>query len=278
MPDIHPTAVVDRNANLADDVRIGPYSVIGPRVTIGTGTILGSHCVITGRTTLGKYNRITHHICLGGDPQDLKYRGEDTRLDIGDFNTIREHVTIHTGTENGGGATTVGSHNLLMVNAHIAHDCHVANHCILDNNVMLAGHVIVNDWAILSGAAAVSHYVTIGRHAFLGGVAGVVHDCPPYMISDGHPAHVRGPNKIGLQRRGFEPTTIDNIKKAFMLIWSKSRPQQSLAAALEQVEAEMGQDPHVRELVVFTRNLTQAPAGRHAETIRRDDKRANNRN
>lgn len=274
MPDIHPTAVVDRNAELADDVRIGPYSVIGSRVRVGVGTVIGTHCVVTGRTTLGRYNRVTHHACLGGDPQDLKYRGEDTTLEIGDFNVIREHVSMHTGTANGGGRTVVGSHNLFMVNAHVAHDCIVSDHCILDNNVMMAGHVVLQDWAILSGGVAVGHYVTIGRHAFLGGLAGVIHDCPPYMISDGHPAHVRGPNKIGLQRRGFEAETIERIKRAFLMIWGKSRGEASIGAALERVEAELGEDAHIRELVTFTRNLVSAPAGRHAETMRRDDKRA----
>ena len=275
MPEIHPTAVVDRNAYLADDVRIGAYTVVGPKVRIGRGTVVGSHCVIEHRTIIGQFNRIFHHACLGGEPQDLKYRGEEASLEIGDNNDVRENVTIHIGTENGGGKTSIGSHNLFMIGAHVAHDCHIADHCILSNNVMLAGHILVQDHVIFAGGAAVTHYTTVGRYAFVGGLAAVVHDCPPYMISDGHPAHVRNVNSIGLTRHKFEGETIENLRRAYMLLHGqKARRAGNLAAALEEVEHKLGHDPCVLEVVRFTRNIVDAPHGRHAETLRRDDKRA----
>ena len=272
MPHIHPTAVVDRNAQLADDVVVGPFSVIGPKARIGQGTVIGSHCVLEARTILGRYNRVFHHVYLGGEPQDLKYRGEDASLEIGDHNDIRENVTIHIGTANGGSKTTIGSHNLVMVNAHIAHDCHIGDHCILSNNVMLAGHIMVGDHAILAGGAAVSHYATIGRYAFVGGLSGVVHDCPPFMVSDGHPARVRAVNTIGLTRHQFDGESIEGLKKAYLLLYSR-KVTRSHAAALEEVEATLGTDPLVAELLDFTRRSSNAPNGRHAEGHRRDDKR-----
>lgn len=272
MPHIHPTAVVDRNAQLADDVVVGPFTVIGPKVRIGQGTVIGSHCVLEARTIMGRYNRVFHHVYLGGEPQDLKYRGEDGSLEIGDHNDIRENVSMHIGTDNGGGKSTVGSHNLIMVGAHIAHDSHVGDHCILSNNAMLAGHIVVGDHAILAGGAAVSHYVTIGRYAFVGGLSGVVHDCPPFMVSDGHPARARGVNSIGLTRHRFEEQTIENLKKAYLLLYSR-RSGRSYAAALEEVEATLGDDPHVVELLDFARRTADALNGRYAESLRRDDKR-----
>lgn len=271
MPIIHPTAIVDRNAELADDVVVGPYTTIGPKVTIGKGTVVGSHCVLEGRTAIGQRNRIFHHVTLGQEPQDLKYRGEDTSLEIGDHNDIREFVTMHVGTSNGGHSTSVGSHNLLMVNAHIAHDSHVGSHCILANNVMLAGHVEVQDHAVISGAAAVSHFVTIGRYSFIGGIAGVVHDCPPYMISDGHPARVRSLNSIGLQRHKFEPESVKALERAYLLIFGKRARNQ--AAGVEEAEATLGGDRHVAELIRFIRDAWHAPNGRRLESQRHDNKR-----
>ncbi len=272
MPNIHPTAIVYRNPRLADDVTVGPFTVVGPKVTIGNGTAVGSHCNIEGRTTIGRHNRVFHHVTMGQEPQDLKYRGEDALLEIGDHNDIREHVTMHIGTTNGGNRTSIGSHNLLMVGVHIAHDSHVGDHCILSNNVMLAGHITIEDHAILAGAAAITHYVTIGRYAFVGGVAGVVHDCPPFMISDGHPARVRGVNLVGLKRHRFEDETIERLKRAYQLLWGTRSKQQSTAASMEQIEAESANDPVLRELIEFSRNASKAPNGRYAELSRPDDK------
>lgn len=279
MPDIHPTATVHPHAELADDVIVGPYSIVGPDVMIGPGTTIGAHCVVENHTSLGAHNRIGHYVHLGGLPQDLKYRGEPATVDIGDHNDIREHVTVHIGTENGGGATTIGSHNFLMVGTHIAHDSHLRNHCILANNVMLAGHIIVNDHAVISGGAAVTHYVTIGRYAFVGGLAGVVHDCPPFMVSDGHPNRVRTVNTIGLMRHQFEPATIERLKRANVALYGQKARRNhgqgnNSAATLESLEADLGHDPLVAELIDFVRRASAAPNGRLAEVHRPDNKRA----
>ena len=272
MPHIHPTAIVDRNAQIADDVVIGPYTTVGAKVTLGKGTVVGSHCVLEGRTTIGLRNRIFHHVTLGQEPQDLKYRGEDTTLQIGDHNDIREQVTMHVGTENGGGSTSVGSHNLIMAVTHVAHDCHIGSHCILANNVMLAGHVVIEDHAVVSGAAAISHFVTVGRFAFIGGVAGVITDCPPYMSSDGHPARVRGFNKVGLLRHKFDAESVEALARAYIMLFGKRARNQS--AALEEVEATFGHDRHVVELIRFVRRSASAPHGRYLESLRHDNKRA----
>lgn len=279
MPNIHPTALVDRNAQLADGVTVGPYAVVGARVKIGTGTILGTRCVVEGDTTIGNHNRIFPGALLGLEPQDLKYRGEGSRLWIGDHNDIRENVTIHIGTDNGGGETRIGSHNLLMVGVHIAHDCRMGDHCILANNVMLAGHVLVGDHAVISGGAGISHYVTIGRHSFIGGLSAVVRDCPPFTTCEGRPARVRAINLIGLTRHRFQDQTVENLKSAHLSIHGrKSRSSLSLPAKLEAVEATLGGDPAVMELVEFLRASTRSPNGRHAEVARPDDKRASAKN
>ncbi|MEX2671400.1 MAG: acyl-ACP--UDP-N-acetylglucosamine O-acyltransferase [Phycisphaeraceae bacterium] len=278
MPDIHHTAIVHPHAELADDVSVGPYSLVGPDVVIGPGTSVGAHCVVENHTSIGAHNRIGHHVHLGGLPQDLKYRGELATVEIGDNNEIRENVTVHIGTENGGGSTSIGSNNFLMVGAHIAHDSHIGDNCILSNNVMLAGHIIVNDHAIISGGAAVTHYVTIGRYAFVGGLAGVVHDCPPFMVSDGHPNRVRTVNTIGLARHQFDATTIDHLKRAYIALYGhRARKNHSQGqggyANLDLLERDLGDDPAVMELVEFIRRSAAAPNGRFAEVHRPDNKR-----
>ncbi|MDH3583410.1 MAG: acyl-ACP--UDP-N-acetylglucosamine O-acyltransferase [Phycisphaerae bacterium] len=272
MPTIHPTAIIDRNAQLADDVQVGPFTVVGPQVRVGSGTTIGSHCVIENRTTIGRHNRIFHRVHLGQEPQDLKYRGEAATLEIGDHNQIRENVTAHIGTDNGGGSTTIGSHTLVMVGAHIAHDCHVGSYCILSNNVMLAGHIEVMDHAILAGGAGVQHYVSIGRYAFVGGLSAVVHDAPPFLMSDGHPARARAVNAIGLQRHRFDDAEIANLKQACVTLYGRRVTNQ--AAMMEKVEAEQGHDRNVMELVQFVRRSAAAPNGRYAEMARRDNKRS----
>ncbi|MHC4995561.1 MAG: acyl-ACP--UDP-N-acetylglucosamine O-acyltransferase [Planctomycetota bacterium] len=275
MAQIHPTAIVDPKARLADDVVIGPGTVIGPHVSIGPGTGVGAHCVIENRTTIGANNRIGHHVCLGSVPQDLKYKGENSTCEIGDDNDLREFVTMHIGTENGGGSTTLGSHNLVMVGSHIAHDSHVRNHCILSNNAMLAGHVIIDDHAILSGGTAVSHFVTIGRYAFIGGLAGVVHDCPPFLMSDGHPARARAVNTIGLARHGFDETVIDKLKRVYLGIYGqKARKLNCFSDTIGALEKEYADDATVLELINFIARSAETPNGRFAETNRPDNKRA----
>jgi len=271
MPGIHPTAIVDDEAQLADDVTVGPYCVIGPHAVIGSGCRIESHVVIAGHTTLGRNNRIGHHSVLGGDPQDLKYRGENTQLIVGDHNDIREFVTIHLGTANGGGSTTVGNNNLLMVGAHVAHDSHIADRCILANNVLLAGHVVIEDCAVISGGAAIHHYVTIGQYAFVGGNAGVVHDCPPFMNTDGHPARVRGVNSIGLARHRFNDAAIERLKVACRMLYR--REAGTHAAGIDQVEQDYPDDPMVREVCAFARRATASENGRYRESLRPDNKR-----
>jgi UDP-N-acetylglucosamine acyltransferase len=272
MAQVHPTAIVDKQAQLAEDVQVGPYCLIGPDVRIGSGTRLASHVIIEGRTHIGQANRIGHHCTLGQAPQDLKYRGEQTKLVIADHNDIREHCTLHLGTANGGGSTTLGSHNLLMVGAHIAHDSHVASHCVIANNVMLAGHIVIEDYAVVGGLTGITQYVTIGRYAYIGGLAGVVHDCPPFMVSDGHPARVRSVNFIGLARHGFAADAIDRLKVAYRLLFK--RDQADFVRGLHATEQLYPDDPHIRELCRFVTNMSAGPNGRYAETQRIDDKRA----
>jgi UDP-N-acetylglucosamine acyltransferase len=274
MPHLHPTAVIDPAAQLADDVVVGAYSIIGPKVRVGPGTTIGAHTILENRTTIGAHNRIGHHVVLGSIPQDLKYRGEDAELVIGDHNDIRENVTAHIGTANAGNLTSIGSHNLLMVGVHVAHDCHLRDHTILANNVMLAGHIEIQSHAVVSGGAAVTHFVTIGRYAFIGGTSGVVKDCPPFMISDGNHATVRGVNTIGLARHQFSETTLDRLQNAYKRLFGKRATGISLIDSLSQLESEHGSDPHLLELVHFVRAMAGAPNGRAAEMRRHDNKRA----
>ncbi len=272
MPDIHPTAVIDSRARLAEDVSVGPYCVIGPEAVIGSATQLGVGVVVEGRTAIGHHNRIGHYAMLGQEPQDLKYRGETTTLEIGNHNDIREHCTLHLGTENGGGSTTLGDHNLLMVGAHVAHDSHIANHCMLANNVLLAGHVIIRDYANIGGGTAITQYVTVGRYAYIGGLSGVVHDCPPFMTTDGHPARVRSVNTIGLTRHGFDETALERLKTAHRSLYARNNGG-NCADGIAELYESFADDPHIKELCDFISQLADVPNGRYAEIQRRDDKR-----
>ncbi len=271
MPEIHPTAIVDGAAELADDCVVGPYCVIGPHVTVGPGTRLDSHVVLAGHTTLGRGNHLFSHVVLGEAPQDLKYQGEPTTLTLGDDNEIREFVTMHTGTANGDGCTTVGDRNMFMVGAHIAHDSHIGNHCILANNVLLAGHITIEDCAVVSGGTAIHHFVTIGRYAFIGGNSGLVHDAPPFMVSDGHPARVRGVNLIGLQRHHFDEAHVEHLKYAYRLLYKREQGNQN--GAIDALEAELPGVACIGELCDFARRAAGGVHGRYRETLRRDDKR-----
>ncbi len=194
MTQIHPTAIIHPSAEIEDSVLVGPHSVIGPEVVIGAGTILHNHVTIQSLTTIGRDNMIYPFAVLGADPQDRKWDGERATCQIGDCNCIREHVTIHRGTGNGGGVTTIGSDNLIMVAAHIAHDCRLGDHITIANQVMLAGHVRVEDGASAGGGAGIHHFVTIGTCAFVGGLARITRDVPPFMIVEGNPAEVRAIN------------------------------------------------------------------------------------
>ena len=217
---IHPTAIVHAGAKLAPDVEIGAYTVIGEHVEIGAGTIVGPHAVITGHTRIGRGNRIFQFVSLGEIPQDKKYGGEPTRLEIGDHNTIREFCTFNTGTTQDVGVTRVGDHNWVMAYVHLAHDSQVGNHTVLANMVTLAGHVAVHDHVILGGGTMVHQFCRVGTHAFIAGGSIVLRDVPPYvMASGGTSAEPHGVNTEGLRRRGFSPSAIENIRRAYKTLY-----------------------------------------------------------
>ena len=221
MSEIHPTALIDPSASIGEGVSIGPYSVIGADVTIGRGTWIGPHVVINGPTVIGEENRIYQFASIGEAPQDLKYDGEPTRLEIGDRNTIRESATINRGTPGGGGLTKVGNDNLLMAYIHIAHDCHVGNNVIFSNNTSLAGHASVGDYVILSGFTLVHQFCSIGSYAFTGMGSAISKDIPPYLIVNGNPSAPHGLNKVGLKRRGFSDETIRKLLNAYKVLYRK---------------------------------------------------------
>ena len=237
---IHPTAVVDAQAQIDSSVSIGPYCVIGPHVTIGAGTTVGAHCVIEGHTTLGQDNRIFQFASLGGAPQDKKYAGEPTRLEMGDRNTVREFCTFNTGTAQDRGVTTIGDDNWIMAYVHIAHDCVVGHQTILANNATLAGHVHVGDYAIIGGLTGVHQFTHVGAHAMAGFASHISQDVPPFMMVDGNPLAVRGLNLEGLRRRGFSPARISAIKQVHRLLY---RQGLTLEAARSAIEALPDQHP-----------------------------------
>lgn len=216
---IHPSAIVNDNAKLADDVEVGPYSIIGADVEIGAGTIIGPHVVIKGPTKIGISNRILQFSSIGEDPQDKKYNNEPTLLEIGDRNLIRESCTINRGTTQGGGITKIGSDNWIMAYVHIAHDCIIGNHTIFANGTTFAGHVIVEDYVILGGFSLIHQFVTLGKHCFTAINTVVLKDIPPYVMTSGHPAQPHGLNSEGLKRHGFKPEVIQEIKKAYKILY-----------------------------------------------------------
>jgi UDP-N-acetylglucosamine acyltransferase len=248
MAQVHPTAVVHPGARLHETVEVGPYSIIGEKVTIGAGTRVAPHVVIEGRTTIGERNRIFQFASVGGAPQDLKYAGEDTQLIIGDGNTLRESVTLNIGTVGGGGVTRVGNNNLFMAYSHVAHDCVVGNGCIIANSVALAGHVQLEDSVILGGLSAVHQFTRLGKHAFIAGGSMVVMDVPPYCTAQGDRAELAGLNVVGLQRHGFTEEHIGRIKEAYKILF---RSKLQLAEAMDRLKAEMGGQPEIDYLVDF---------------------------
>jgi UDP-N-acetylglucosamine acyltransferase len=219
MAQIHPTAIVAPGAKLAEDVFIGPYSVVGEHVALGAGVVLRSHVVVDGRTTIGAGTRVFPFASIGLEPQDLKYAGEESLLVVGCRNTIREHVTINPGTTGGGMVTRVGDDCLFMVGAHIAHDCQIADHVVMANNATLAGHVVVEDYAVLGGLCAVHQFVRIGKHAMIGGMSGVERDVIPYGQVIGDRARLTGLNIIGMQRRGFSREDIQGLRNAYQFLF-----------------------------------------------------------
>ncbi len=251
MSAIHPTAVVEEGARLGAGVTVGAFAVIGPQVTIGPGTAVGHHASVVGRTSLGAGNRIFPFASIGGIPQDLKYRGEDTSLIIGDNTTVREFVTVNLGTEGGGGVTSIGGGSLLMAYAHVAHDCRVGNGVVMANCATLAGHVTIEDHAIIGGLTAVHQFVRIGTMAMVGGASAVAMDIPPYMTASGNRAELFGPNLVGLKRHGLDEERIGALKKAYRIIF---RSELTLQEALERAERELPATPEVAHLVEFLRS------------------------
>lgn len=245
---IHPTAIVHPRARIGRNVSIGAYSIIGEHVEIGDDCEIGHHTVITGHTRIGRGNRIFHFVSLGEVPQDKKYAGEQTRLEIGDGNTIREYCTLNTGTAQDRGVTRIGSHNWIMAYVHIAHDCVVGNHTIFANNATLAGHVIVDDYAILGGFTGVHQFCRIGAHVITGIASVVRQDIPPYVTASGNPAAPHGINSEGLKRRGYSADALSAIKRAYRLLY---RAGLSLAEARVAIEAEAKKHPELKILADF---------------------------
>ena len=216
---MHSTAIISPGADLAEDVKVGPYSIIGNDVQIGAGTEIGSHVIIKGATEIGDNNRILQFASIGEDPQDKKYAGEKTRLVIGDGNTIREYCTLNRGTAQDIGVTRIGNNNWLMAYVHVAHDCDIGNEAVFANNSSLAGHVSVGDYVIFGGFSGVHQFCRVGAHSFIGNNAAVTRDVPPYIMVSGQPAVPRGVNSAGLKRRGFNSDQAKNIKEAFRLLY-----------------------------------------------------------
>jgi UDP-N-acetylglucosamine acyltransferase len=236
MAKIHPSAIVDPQAELDSSVEVGAYSIIGPNVRIGAGTVVGPHVVIEGHTTIGKDNKFFQFCSIGAAPQDKKWKGEPTRLEIGDGNTIREFVTFNLGTAQDKGVTRLGDDNWISAYVHLAHDCQVGSHTIFSNNAQLAGHVEVGDWAILSGYCGVHQFCKIGAHAFIGMYTSLTQDVPPFVMVAGNPAAAKGVNVEGLKRRGFTREQIDGIRGAYKSIYRNGLTLEEAKAALAELE------------------------------------------
>jgi len=246
--EVHPSAIVDPRARLARGVTVGPYSVIGPQVEVGEGTWIGAHVVLDGRMRIGRDNRIFHFASLGAPPQDKKYQGEETAVEIGERNTLREYVTINRGTALDLGVTRLGDDNWVMAYVHFAHDVQIGSHTIFANACQLAGHVTVGDWAIFGATTLVHQFVHIGAHAFTGMGTYLPQDLPPFVTAAGNMARPYGVNGEGLKRRGFTPEDIAALKRAYRTLY---RSGLALAEARAQLEAQVSECRHVRELVEF---------------------------
>jgi UDP-N-acetylglucosamine acyltransferase len=264
MPTISPQALVDPAARLAQDVEVGPFSLIGPGVTIGAGTRILSHAVITGLVTIGRNNVVHPHSAIGGPPQDRKYRGAPTRIEIGDNNIFRENVSVHIGTEKGGGATRIGNGNFFMVGVHCGHDVQVGNNCLFANNCLLAGHVIVGDNVNMMGGVAVHHLVTIGEYSYIGGCSRIHHDVPPFCKVDGADV-VRTLNARGLKMNGFTDADVEALEEAHRALFNRDKP---LAVAMAQFDVSNGINPHVKRLIEFLDRRTHSRHGRYQESLR----------
>jgi UDP-N-acetylglucosamine acyltransferase len=248
---IHPTAIIDKKAQIDRDVEIGPYSVIRGNVTIGSGTVVGPHVVIDANVVIGSNCKIFQFASVGAVPQDLKFKGGETSVKIGDRCIIREFVTINRGTELGGGVTEVGESSLLMAYVHVAHDCKIGKMGILANCATLAGHISLGDYVSIGGLTAIHQFVKIGDYAYVGGASAVVKDIPPYVLAAGDRAKLQGLNKVGLNRHGFSDETINTLKKAYRILFRIGLTQKE---AIERINAEVAQIPEVLRFVDFIKS------------------------
>lgn len=252
---IHPAAIIDPSAELAPDVTVGPWTTIGAGVKIGPGTVVSSHVVIKGPTTIGSNCQIFQFSTIGEATPDLKYKGEETTLTIGDDNIFREGVTIHRGTVQDRSDTLIGNGNLFMAYAHVGHDCVIGDHCIFVNNSVLAGHVVVDDWAIVGGYSGIHQYCLIGAHSFVGGMTKVTQDVPAYVIAEGHPAIPRMINVEGLKRRNFSAEQIKQLQQAYKTLYRRKLPLQE---AVEQLQIMAGESEAV---AIFLASIQRSQRG-----------------
>jgi UDP-N-acetylglucosamine acyltransferase len=256
---------LDPRAEIEDEVEIGPFCMVGPHVRIGRGTRLENGVTLMGHVTLGRHNHIFPGVVIGGHPQDISYRGSDTRVVVGDHNVIREGVTINRASEKEEGLTSVGSHNLLMAACHVAHDCRLGDHIIIANATLLGGHVRIHDYASLSGHAGVHHFATIGSYSFVAGLSRVLHDVPPYMLCEGMPARPRCINVVALKRNDFSPETVQCLAEAHRLLF---RAKVGLDHAREILRSNDQLVPHVNALLSFVQEQQEGKHGRARERRR----------
>jgi UDP-N-acetylglucosamine acyltransferase len=264
-PVVHPTAVVETGARLSAGVRIGPHCVVSAGAVIGRGTVLENHVTIMGTARIGERNRIFPNCVIGGEPQDVSYRGTATSVEIGDDNVIREGVTINRGSEKEAGVTAIGNGNFLMAACHVAHDCRIGDHVIIANGTLLGGHVRVHSRASLSGAVAVHHWATIGGWSFVAGLSRVLHDVPPFMLCEGAPARPRCINVVALKRGGFDPSTIDAVAEAHRLLY---RAKVGLESAREILGSQNMLGQQVIDLLEFFGHQQDGRHGRARERRR----------
>jgi UDP-N-acetylglucosamine acyltransferase len=254
----HPTAIIHPNARLADDVSVGPYSIIGEHVEIGAGTVIGPHVIVDGHTSIGKGNRIFQFSSIGEIPQDKKYKGEPTRLVIGDNNTIRESCTFNLGTVQDGGVTSIGNDNWIMAYVHVAHDCHIADHNVIANSVQFAGHVTVGNHTLIGGISGIHQFVRIGDFAMIGFQTRVSQDIPPFVTAVGNPAEAKGPHQEGPRRAGFSTPRVDMLKQIYRTLY---RAGSSFDTAKKEISALRGQVPEadadIDNMLTFLNNASR---------------------
>ena len=269
---IHPTAIIEKGAELGQGVRVGPYCCIGPNVRLGHGCTLRNNVTLVGRTTVGRDCEFFTNCVIGEVPQDLKFECGKTELIIGDDNHFREAVTVHAGTELGGGVTRIGSHNRFLIGVHVAHDTQIGRQVVISNNVQIAGHVHVEDYVTMGGVTAIHHFVTVGRYAMLGGFSRVSTDVPPYMVTVGQPSAVRGVNSEGMKRWGLPAEDVDAIAKAYRMLYTKSSNHDApFAERLAEMHRLNERNEHVQYLYDFIKRiLSVGNCGRYLESMRQD--------